>query len=114
MDALRNWAKYDLDNPTSNLDTFMGEPGWRDALLNAATDQQARAIREHYQRRLMTLGYKHFASERVQNDHGSDIYTLLYASRHPTGLSFWHKAVSVDEGGQRSLFYSSTTCTSGS
>jgi three-Cys-motif partner protein len=104
MDALRNWAAYYQDNPTSSLDRFMGEPGWREVLAATATDRQAEALRNRYCDRLRELGYLHFGFERVQNSRGRDIYTLVYASRSPVGLKFWNEAAKVDEGGQRSLW----------
>jgi hypothetical protein len=100
MDALRNWATYYVNDPASTLDRFMGEPGWRDVLAQSSNDRQAERLRTHYCKRLESLGYKHFGFERVQNTMGRDIYTLVYASRHPRGLDFWQKAQSVDEGGQ--------------
>ena len=103
MDALRNWQTYYVDNPDSNLDRFLGEPGWRDILAGTPPDRQAAALRDRYQFRLGTLGYKHFAFERVSNSHGRDIYSLLFASRNPKGLEFWKKASSIDEGGQRTF-----------
>ncbi len=103
MDALRNWATYYAANPGSNLDRFMGEGGWRELLQSTSSSQQASALRDRYCERLREIGYAHFAFERVQNSRGLDIYSLLYASRHPTGLSFWRKASAVDEEGQRSL-----------
>jgi three-Cys-motif partner protein len=105
MDALRNWATYYLSNPASNLDRFMGEPGWRDLLKQTPTDQQAQALRKRYQDRLRSVcGYQHFAYETVQNSHGRDIYKLLYASRHETGIKIWNGISRIDESGQRKLF----------
>lgn len=104
MDALRNWAKYYKDNPNSNLDRFMGEPGWRDVLEESPTDRQAEALRDRYCERLKSVGFKYFGWERVLNDRKRDIYTLLYASGSSVGLKFWEKASAIDEGGQRSLF----------
>jgi three-Cys-motif partner protein len=103
MDALRNWARYYNDNPSSSLDRFMGEPGWRDALAGRHGPTQARALREHYLTRLRTLGFQHFAIERFRNSRGADIYSLVYASRHKLGLKFWRNAAGVDERGQRSF-----------
>lgn len=100
MDALRNWATvYQADN--SLLDRFMGEPGWRE-LLGGPGDQAER-LRVRYEERLGSLEYQHFAHERILNTRGSDIYTLVYASRSPVGLQFWNRAASVDERGQRRL-----------
>lgn len=104
MDALRNWAKYYYDDPESNLDRFMGEPGWRDALASASGGNQAERLRARYTQRLQSLGYEHFDSERIANDQDRDIYSLMFASRNPRGLDFWNKARAVDESGQRSLF----------
>ncbi len=103
MDALRNWATYYRDNPNSSLDKFMGEPGWRDALSASRPEQQAVALRSRYEKRLESLGYSHFGHARFQNSKGADIYSLVYASRHPLGLKFWKNTVAVDEGGQRSF-----------
>ncbi|MFG0291737.1 MAG: three-Cys-motif partner protein TcmP [Phycisphaerales bacterium JB050] len=105
MDALRNWAKYYINNPDSNLDRFMGEPGWRSLLEASPSDSKAERLRDAYLAKLGTeLGFVHTDSVRVQNSQGRDIYTLLYASRSPKGLEFWSKAKAVDESGQRSLF----------
>lgn len=104
MDALRNWGTYYAGNPDSTLDRFMGESGWRELLLSAGGDRVAQTFRERYQQRLQELGYSHFAHERVKNTRGADIYTLLFASRHPMGLKYWSGASTVDEGGQRRLW----------
>jgi three-Cys-motif partner protein len=106
MDALRNWAKYYYDNPNSNLDRFMGEPGWREVLLDSSQANSAERLRSRYLEQLRTLGYEHFGQERVSNDRGTEIYMLIFASRHPRGLDFWNKAKSIDESGQRSLDFS--------
>jgi three-Cys-motif partner protein len=103
MDALRNWATYYLDNQDSPLDRFMGEEGWREELQAAQGGQLATRLRDRYKEQLRTLGYRHFGYERVSNTTGRDIYSLVYASRHRTGLQFWEKARKVDEGGQRQL-----------
>jgi len=104
MDALRNWATYYYDNKNSNLDRFMGESGWRGALTESPSDRLAASLRDRYCEQLRTIGFKHFGWERVFNDRNVDIYTLLYASGSPVGLSFWEKASAIAEDGQRSLF----------
>jgi three-Cys-motif partner protein len=103
MDALRNWAKYYYDNPNSSLDRFMGESGWRE-LLGRAGSAIAEKLRSRYCERLRGCGYLFSGTERVKNDQGTDLYSLVYASKHRTGLKFWDSARSVDEGGQRQLF----------
>jgi three-Cys-motif partner protein len=104
MDAIRNWAKYYYENPNSSLDRFMGEPGWRELLDSAPTSRRVESIRNRYQERLAGLGYAHFAHERLQNQQGADLYSLLFASKSPRGLDFWSKASSIDRSGQRRLF----------
>lgn len=103
MDIIRNWVAYYDCNPDSSLDRFMGEPGWRDMLRSTPPERQAEAIRTKYQSQLRTLGYAHFASARVQNTGGRNIYSLVYASRSAVGLKFWNQAASIDEAGQRSF-----------
>lgn len=104
MDALRNWAAYYRHDPESNLDRFMGEPGWRDLFETTPNDRRAEAFRDRYIARLRTLGYRYFAHERVQNTSGRDIYLLLFASRSQAGEKLWNGVSRVDEGGQRKLW----------
>ncbi len=101
MDALRNWDAYYQGNPNSNLDRFMGEPGWRDILRESPTDQAAQRLRNRYTDRLRTLGYQFFDFERIANSRNTEIYSLVYATKHKLGLEFWTKARQIDEGGQR-------------
>lgn len=103
MDALRNWNAYYYDNPNSNLDRFMGQPGWRDLLNGSPTDGAFR-LRAQYRDQLKSLGFTDFAEERVQNQQDRDIYTLLYATKNPAGIKIWQGISAVDERGQRRLF----------
>lgn len=102
MDALRNWARYYLNNLDSPLDRFLGEPGWRELFAAQGSGLAAR-LRDRYVERLQSLDYKHFGFQRVENSNKSDIYTLLFASRSDVGLRFWNAAASKDEGGQQKL-----------
>ncbi len=106
MDAMRNWSTYYRQDPDSNLDRFMGEGGWRER-FEPANVRFAEEFRLHYCERLKLLGYTEFRWQRVSNDHGADLYTLLFASKHPRGADFWDKATRTDEGGQRSLDFGS-------
>lgn len=103
MDAMRNWSAYYKDNPDSNLDRFMGEGGWRERFNRANSDRFAEEFRLHYCERLSLLGYTQFDWKRVSNDRKTELYTLLFASKHARGAEFWKKISTVDEGGQRSL-----------
>jgi three-Cys-motif partner protein len=104
MDALRNWSAYYQHDPNSNLDRFMGEPGWRDVLKESPSERLAQNLRDRYCDRLRSQGFQFFGWERVVNDRNRDIYTLLFASSNKRGLDFWGKASATDEGGQRRLF----------
>jgi three-Cys-motif partner protein len=58
------------------------------SMAKAGRDEQLRLrFREYYRGSLLSLGYEHFATERVEH-----YYDLLFASRHPKGLEFWKKA----------------------
>lgn len=105
MDALRNWAAYYYDNPSSSLDKFMGEPGWRDVLDSSPAEHKAERLRKRYLERLKTeCGYKFFDDHiRVQNSNDRDIYSLVFASKAPLALDIWRRTSMVDEGGQREL-----------
>lgn len=70
MDALRNWAAYYKDNPESNLDRFMGEPGWRKALANSPGDKLAEKLRKSYIEQLKTIGYNYFDTKPIKNTKG--------------------------------------------
>lgn len=104
MDVMRNWETYYRDNPESRLDSFLGDPGWREGFLNKPSEALVTEFRERYIGRLRTLGYEHFDSEPVQNSQGVSIYRLLFATRNPVGLKFWRQASLIDEQGQRGLF----------
>lgn len=104
MDALRNWAAYYDKNPDSNLDRFMGEPGWRNLLESTPRENQADRLRARYLERLKSVGFVFSDTERVANDQDHDIYSLVYVSGNERGLDFWNKARRIEESGQRKLF----------
>lgn len=60
MDVVRNWKDYYEDNPNSNLDSFMGEAGWRTEFAREGNQGVASRFRERYTSRLRELGYLHF------------------------------------------------------
>lgn len=66
----------------------MAEMGQDTALRNAFRDAYRDALRQ--------LNYQHFAQESVES-----YYDLLFACRHPTGLSFWKKAQQITPEDQR-------------
>jgi three-Cys-motif partner protein len=105
MDALRNWEDHYRDNPSSSLDKFIGEPDWREVLATSPADHKAERLRKRYMKRLKTeCGYEFFDDHiRVQNSHGQDLYSLVFASKSPAGLTIWRGISIIDEGGQREL-----------
>lgn len=104
IDASRNWATYYRDNEASSLDKFLGDPSWRDLFNGKSASALVETFRELYMSRLEQFGYRFFDWQRVRNSRDADIYLLLYASPHPTGLQFWRRASQIDEHGQRGLF----------
>lgn len=103
MDALRNWAKYYYNNPNSNLDRLLGEPGWRDEFVKSPSSRLAERLRSRFVQRLREMGYAHFASLSVQNSMDRDIYSLVYATRSEAGIKIWNGISSIDQAGQRNL-----------
>jgi|SRR5215211_2359789 len=57
-------------------------------LIDSAT---IAAIREHYDQKLMSLGFKQAARRTVDFPPGNPYYDIVLASRHQTGLDLWNK-----------------------
>lgn len=58
------------------------------------------AFREAYQRSLMSIGYSHFCTAKVEQ-----YYTLLFAASNPKAAEFWRKATKTEYDGQRQLLF---------
>ncbi|MCC6660110.1 MAG: three-Cys-motif partner protein TcmP [Phycisphaerales bacterium] len=105
-DVVRNVEMYAKD-PNSNLDQMLGaDSNWRTA-WNALTNRTGNNVRELfsgiYVDRLKKLGYREFGTKTIECGRGP-LYKLIYASKHPRGLDFWHKVLQRDKTGQGGLF----------
>lgn len=103
LDALRNWERYYLNNPRSNLDSCLGKGvDWR-ALLNANSQKKwAEVLKNLYVQQLRSLGYKDFEYQRILNVN-HPLYLLIFCSRHEMGAKLWRKISVKSHDGQRSF-----------
>lgn len=102
LDALRNHGLIYRDDPDSNLDRFLGDPGWRTALDSNPCDRWAAVLRDLYVTRLRTLGYSEFEYERIYAS-GTPMYLLIYCSEHPVGAKIWRGISQKKPDGQRTF-----------
>ena len=101
LDVLRNWQPYYFEDPSSNLDRFLGrEADWRSLLSECAPQQRPQKLREIYVEQLRTLGYEFFEYERIDAD-GRPIYMLIFCSEHPLGGKIWRGIASHQPDKQR-------------
>lgn len=103
VDAKRNWFKYYRETPDSNLDRFLGiEKQWLPRLEAAGPHSYSDVLRDVFYEQLKTLGYEHFDSKEVPQT-GRSFYSLIFATKHKTGLDIWKRVHRVERGGQRTL-----------
>ncbi len=102
MDALRNHGLVYRDDPDSNLDRFLGDPGWRTALDSNPCDRWPAVLRDLYVTRLRTLGYSEFEFERIYAG-GTPMYPLIYCSEHAVGAKIWRGISQKKPDGQRTF-----------
>ena len=98
-----NAIKLPNSNVREKYETFLGDSSFFSSpqLLQAYDCSGYNDIRsmfiETYKNRLRTLGFKHFGREEING-----YYELLFASKSPTGLSFWNRATkTIEITGQR-------------
>ena len=105
VDALRNVAMY-KEQQNSELDKVLGaDSNWRDRhkeLNECRGDAFRRLLANIYKEQLQRLNYKDFGEEVISGPKGP-LYRLLFASKHPIGLKFWHDITKKDISGQRRL-----------
>jgi three-Cys-motif partner protein len=94
LDMLRNWDKYYMDNDNSKLDQFLGTGEWRSQLSENNSDKHPEVLYDLYETQLRSLGYQWFDSKRIYAQGNRPIYRLVFATKHPRGLSIW-KNVSI-------------------
>jgi three-Cys-motif partner protein len=110
--ATRTDATRNLKQAILNDDSYVrvkyirflgGDAFFRDRVTVAMAEQGRdadlrNAFRNAYRGALRALGYEHFAQETVKT-----YYDLLFASRHPLGLTFWRKAQQTEPDNQGRL-----------
>ena len=108
LDALRNWARYYLDNPESNLDRCLGAGvDWRARLNETPSHLHAEAFRDMYIEQICReLGYPHYDFKRVYAVGGQPLYYLIFFSQHEFGALLWQRTSANEPGGQRTFRFS--------
>ena len=101
MDIKRNFQTYRGQGEISKLARFMGTD------FDLSELKEPRDVIETYKIRIGGLGYKtvEFRDIAVRNMKNSQMYFLLFASKHPTGLKFWKEISKKDEQGQYEFSY---------
>lgn len=103
LDALRNWEKYYLDNPDSNLDRCLGSgANWRSILDNTPLPGMAEALRKLYVSQIKSLGYTEFEYRRISAK-GHPLYILILCSRHKRAAKLWRRISVKEPNGQRMI-----------
>jgi three-Cys-motif partner protein len=107
-DATRNLGFAILDRgfekAKSKYESFLGSPGFcsRPDVISLAKigahDDLRRLFMAEYTKKLATEGYVFTDARQVEH-----YYHLLFASRSPKGLEFWHKACKIEPNNQRLL-----------
>ncbi len=101
MDIKRNFKVYRGQGEVSKLARFMGVD------FDLSKLKKSLDVIEAYKARIGELGYKtvEFRDISVKNRNNAEMYFLLFASKHPTGLKFWTEISKKDEQGQQEFFY---------
>ncbi len=104
LDAVRNWAAYYLENPESNLDSFLGTgSNWRERLTAIPQERQAQELRQIYVEQLEAkLGYTEFDYERISMQ-GRPLYSLIFCSRNEFAVGLWRRIAEKKPDGQRTF-----------
>jgi len=107
-DATRNLGFAILDRgfekAKSKYEAFLGSPGFcsRAGTVSlarvGANDDLRRLFMAEYSKNLASEGYAFTDTRPVEH-----YYQLLFASRNPKGLEFWHKACRIEPNNQRLL-----------
>ncbi|MCU0915356.1 MAG: three-Cys-motif partner protein TcmP [Planctomycetes bacterium] len=103
LDALRNWEKYYLQDPNSNLDRCLGEGAdWRSILDTTPQDRLAEVLRNLYVDQIRSLGYFEFEYQRITMK-GHPLYTLIFCSRSDFAAKLWRSISIKESDNQRRL-----------
>jgi three-Cys-motif partner protein len=106
--VMTSYMKRFLDHPSfSNpLDEYFGSSDWQSLIQakNAGEQVTSRALLNHYEERLRTLGYRYFNDEaRIVNSKEATIYHLVFASKDPLAEKFFKAVTRRNRSGQARL-----------
>lgn len=80
------------------IDNFFGSSEWR-VILDRNRSQPRRVLIDHYLERLAAFGYKTDVDPDLppaeivaKNSRNSELYSVIFASRHDLGSKFWRQA----------------------
>lgn len=94
---LRNVGQLIEKETSTRIDSFFGTPEWKDVYRKVADKDGSHVRREmldFYKKRLAALGYTIHPEERTfHNRNNTQIYTLIFASKHDLGNKFWSDAI---------------------
>jgi three-Cys-motif partner protein len=103
LDVLRNWKKYYLENPDSNLDRCLGKQAdWRALTKKIPPDRLGEKLQELYIQQIKSLGYTEFEYERIYNQN-KPLYRLIFCARHKAASKIWRGISGKKHNGQRSF-----------
>jgi len=93
----RNVEQLIEKETSTRIDSFFGTPEWKDVYRKVADKDGSHVRREmldFYKKRLAALGYTIHPEERTfHNRNNTQIYTLIFASKHDLGNDFWSGAI---------------------
>jgi three-Cys-motif partner protein len=96
--GINRMARSELNSPNGKLDRFFGTDEWRACYRDHTNATQRRqAWIALYLKRLKAFGYQvsenpELESIPVHNSRGAQVYSLIFASKHPLGGKFWQSA----------------------
>lgn len=103
LDVLRNWEKYYLENPKSNLDRCLGTGAdWRAKINETPRERLAEVLRELYVSQIKDIGYTNFEYERITMG-GHPLYVLIFCSRSDLAAKLWRGISQVKADKQRTF-----------
>lgn len=80
----------------SRIDTFMGDSDWQNGFQGDPVRRRRHLI-DHYRKKLIGYGYQIDLEETEHHDisfrntKNTEVYSLIYASKHPLGDKFWRQ-----------------------
>lgn len=95
---------WELPLGSAQVDLFFGTTEWRNIPRKPKGSMPSAEWIGFYRKRITEFGYRHWGTPvSVKNDHGRELYRLLFASKHELGAKLWEDAWK-NAPVQRSLF----------